>query len=191
LFTCRYIERGFYIIMTTKEIWKNIPNYKGFFQASNLGRIKSLKRKGVRNERIMNPSPNRDGYLTVCLSKPKNSKIKHSNVRTVHQLVAITFLDNKPDGTNKIVVDHINRIKKDNRLVNLQLVTNRENCTKDINNTTSKYVGVCYDKNRNKWASKIKINNKTKNLGRFQNELEAHLVYQKELKKITDEHNRK
>ena len=48
----------------------------------------------------------------------------------------------------------------------------RENCS-------SVYIGVCWFKRDKKWVAQIKINGKSKHLGYFDNELEAHLVYQK------------
>jgi hypothetical protein len=95
-------------------------------------------------------------------------------------LVGMAFLNHKPDGTNKICIDHINNDKLDNRLTNLQLITNRENTSKDRKGGTSKYVGV-RSSAINKWRAEIYINGKTKNLGTFTDEYEAHLAYQKVL----------
>jgi hypothetical protein len=94
----------------------------------------------------------------------------------------MAFLNHKPDGTNKIVVDHINNIKTDNRLVNLQLISQRENTSKDKKNGTSQYTGVCWKKSKNKFEAQININNKYKYLGLFTDEYEAHLAYEKALK---------
>jgi hypothetical protein len=85
-------------------------------------------------------------------------------------LVAMAFLNHKPDGTHKIVVDHINNNKLDNRVVNLQLISQRENLSKDRKDGTSKYVGVCWKKSRNKWQVDIKIDGKRKYLGLFTDE---------------------
>jgi hypothetical protein len=63
----------------------------------------------------------------------------------------------------------------------LQLITNRENSSKDKKNGTSQYTGVSWNKSRNKWRVYININNKNKYLGLFTDEYEAHLVYQKAL----------
>jgi ribosomal protein L15E len=72
----------------------------------------------------------------------------------------MAFLNHTPCGY-KIVVDHIdNNIKTDNRLENLQLITQRENVSKDIKNTSSKYIGVCWHKKAKKWRSSIQINGK-------------------------------
>ena len=56
------------------EIWKEIEGYEGFYSASNLGRIKSLPRRGRKSEKILNPSPNTTGYLAVQLRKDGKRK---------------------------------------------------------------------------------------------------------------------
>ena len=165
------------------EIWKDVKGYEGLYQVSNLGRLKSLKRK-VKNrwgfyytkEKIVGGYDN-DGYVAVKLTKKK----KEFNT-TIHKIVAINFLNHSYEST--LVVDHINNIRDDNRLENLQVITNRLNCSKDVKNKTSKYTGVSWSKNRKKWHSKIKIKGKTINLGRYENEYEAHLAYQKALKQL-------
>ena len=98
----------------------------------------------------------------------------------------MTFLNHKPDGTNKTVVDHKDNIKTNNYLSNLQLITNRENLIKFrlIGNYSSKYVGVYWHKRAKKWCSQIQINGKMKYLGLFVNEEEAHETYQNELKNV-------
>ena len=169
-----------------QEIWKDIPNYEGIYQVSNLGNVKSLSRlmnKGkvvfVSKEKIMNKYISKDGYYSVTLSKEKKSiTIKN------HQLVAIAFLGHKLCG-HELVIDHINDNKLDNRVDNLQIVTARYNTLKTKENYSSQYKGVIWDKERDKWISRIKINGKTNFLGRFSSEHEAHLSYQKALEEIT------
>ena len=171
--------------MNNTEIWKDIPGYEGIYQVSDIGNVKSLGREVLRNgkypikikEKILKPSPNSEGYLLVVLC---NNGLKKT--MKVHILVAMAFLNHKPDGTHKICIDHINNNKLDNRLVNLQLITNRENSSKDKKNGTSQYTGVSWNKSRNKWVVLIKIDDKLKHLGLFTDEYEAHLTYQKALK---------
>lgn len=171
------IDGVFYFM---EEIFKDIPGYNGLYQASNLGRIKSLSRK-VCNYRGCYFS--KDKFLTQRISKNYQSVRIKSGSKRVHQLVAMAFLGHIPCG-HKIVVDHINHDKLDNRLENLQLITNRENCSKDVKNKSSKYTGVSWDKARNKWQVGIKINGKRYALGRFNCEEEARKVYQNKLKEL-------
>jgi hypothetical protein len=158
------------------EIWKDIPNYEGHYQVSNLGRVKSLK---FNKKKILRANIAAKGYLAVSLCKGSfKQTIK------VHALVAAAFLGHMPDGTYKIVVDHINNIKTDNRLENLQLISQRQNAFKDRKNGTSKYLGVSWNKWNNKWTATIHINGKTKYLGYYICEFKAAMAYQKELKTI-------
>jgi hypothetical protein len=158
-----------------EEIWKDIPEYECIYQVSNLGRVKSLSNNKTRKEKILKPSKNGSGYYQVVLNK--NGKMK---TITVHKLVAVTFLNHNPDGM-KIVIDHINNVKTDNRLENLQLISARENCSKDKINGSSKYVGVYWNIRDNKWVAQITINNKRKNLGYFANQLLANEAYKNAL----------
>jgi len=151
------------------EIFKDIPEYEGIYQISNLGNVKSLYKNG--KEIILKPSVSKK-YLKVKLCK--NNKCK---TYQIHQLVAITFLKHKPNGF-KTVVDHINNIRTDNRLENLQLISQRENVSKDIVDKTSNYIGVYWDNLPSKWKSQIEINYKKVHLGYFDDELEASKIYQ-------------
>jgi hypothetical protein len=156
------------------EIWKTIPDYEDY-QVSNLGNVKSIK---WGKERVLCFAIDKDGYKKVCLSL----KGKASNF-SVHRLVALSFLHYIPNDKN-IVVDHINNIKSDNRVENLQLITIRENVTKDIKNTASKYAGVTWHKKTQKWASRILFKGRRISLGYFDNDLEASVAYNESLKYI-------
>lgn len=168
-----------------EEIWKDIPDYEGFYQVSNFGRVKGLDRKSWNGKVFFNKTGivlklklNRNGYYTVNLCKSNLKKTLR-----VHQLVAVAFLNHKIDGF-KIVVDHIDGDKKNNNVSNLQLISMRENISRSRKNGTSKYTGVCFDKYSNKWKSTIGINGKNKHLGNFKNEYDAHLAYQNALKNL-------
>lgn len=171
------------------EIWKDIKGYEDY-EVSNLGRVKSLARiittvKGSRThkEKILKPASTgnknlNNKHLAVCLTKNGKAKTKK-----VHQLVAIAFLNHKPNG-HKLVVDHIDNNPLNNKLGNLQIITNRENTSKDKKNGTSEYIGVSWNKSSNKWQSSISINSKPKHLGYFKDETKAAESYQNALKKL-------
>ncbi len=76
-------------------------------------------------------------------------------------------------------VDHKNGNSLDNRRTNLRLCTHSENQRnqKAQCGTSSRFKGVTWDKSRNKWSAKIKVDKKQINLGRFSNEIEAAAAY--------------
>ena len=108
------------------EIWKDIKGFEGLYQVSNLGRVKSLERfrKGANGslvtvkEKILKPLIDK-GYYQVCLFKQSTRK-----AYLVHRLVWSAFNGSIPEG---LQVNHINEVKSDNRLSNLNLMTAKEN----------------------------------------------------------------
>ena len=170
-----------------EEIWKDIPKYEGLYQASNLGRIKSIKRVIYKSdgtiqtlkERILSPGNDGRGYYKVLLYKNKKNK-----TFSVHKLVAMAFFGHEPCG-HKMVVNHIDNNPINNKACNLEIVTQRENVfTHHIG--TSKYKGVAWNKKSKKWESRIYINGKKKYLGLFEKEIDAHKAYQNKLKEINN-----
>jgi len=151
------------------EIWKTITDFENY-QVSNFGRIKSLK-----YGKILNPSISSNGYKNTGLFK---DKIQYKKM--VHQLVAIMFLNHIPNG-KKIVVNHKNFIRTDNRLENLEIITSRENTNKKHLKYTSKYVGVGWHKASEKWCARIVMDKKRIHIGLFINEIDAHNAYQEYL----------
>lgn len=116
---------------TPTENWKNIPGYEGRYQVSDLGRVRHLPRR-IRfvskngNEawrttvlRVCAPNVTREGYALAHLQV--------DGVRatpTVHELVLAAFVGDRPAGFD---VNHINGVKTDNRLANLEYVTRSDN----------------------------------------------------------------
>lgn len=106
-----------------KEIWKDIPNYEGLYQVSNLGRVKSFRKSSkfhCQDEFILKPSVANNGYVQVTLYKDTK---RHKFL--VHRLVAEAFLSNP---NNYPQVNH----KDENRTNNI--VTNLEWCSAEYNN---------------------------------------------------------
>ena len=114
-----------FLIVFIMEDWRDIPGYEGYYQVSNLGRVKSLDRiditkkgysrhkKGIELKVVKKGA----GYSAVHLSKNSLTEQVY-----VHRLVLEAFLFE-----SSMEINHINGNKADNRLLNLEYVTKREN----------------------------------------------------------------
>lgn len=110
------------------EVWKDIPQYEGLYQVSNLGRVKALPRertnhtggKWIQPECILSISFTADGYEKVSLTTKSHKR----KTERIHRLVALTFI---PNPLNLPEVNHINCIRDDNRPENLEWVSHEEN----------------------------------------------------------------
>lgn len=169
-----------------KEIWKDIPNYEGYYQVSNFGNVKSLPRE-VRHPKggitklkgkTLALCIGSMGYYIVILRIKGNKKTKR-----VHQLVAEAFLGHKPCGYTK-VVNHIDFNPLNNHVNNLEIITQRKNTNQKHLKSKSKYVGVTWRKAKKKWVATIRIGNKRKQIGSFTDEKEASKAYKREVKRI-------
>lgn len=94
-------------------------DYEGLYQVSSEGRIRSLNYRKRGYSFIMSPGRDKDGYRYICLMK--NGKKKWFKV---HRLVWEAFNGPIPYGYE---INHLNEIKDDNRLVNLSLVSHKQN----------------------------------------------------------------
>jgi len=104
------------------EIWKDVPDYEGLYQVSNLGRVKSLERTRKGNggsickvkEKLLSLKIDKYGY--VCYTLCKDGRLFYF---TAHRLVALAFIDNpNPYSFNQI--NHIDGNKRNNTSQNLE-----------------------------------------------------------------------
>lgn len=115
-----------------KEIWKNIEGYENYYQVSNYGKVKSLKRIIIRGdnkpypqkEQLLKPGKTKKGYLQVALTKEFKTKPCR-----VHRLVAQAFI---PNQNNLPQVNHIDGNKENNNVSNLEWVSNYDNMQHSI-----------------------------------------------------------
>jgi len=110
----------------TNESWKEIAGYEGYYEVSNLGRVRSVKRVvkdsvgriGVKEGTIRAIGYNKRGYLCVGLHRDGKRWMAPP-----HRLVAIAFI---PNPENKPTVNHISGDKGDNSVNNLEWATYQE-----------------------------------------------------------------
>lgn len=130
------------------EIWLPIKGFENLYEISNMGKVKSLAREWIagnntvqrHKDYILTPSYTNkggSGYLQVLLYDGKGHRYR----KKIHKLVAEMFLE-KPIN-NKLVLDHINGIKTDNRVENLRWVTHYENSVGNPNTPTTPNKPVC------------------------------------------------
>lgn len=107
--------------------WKDIPGFEGFYQVSNIGKIKSLARVVMRKngskctvkERILKTRLNNRGYeiVTLCI----DCNFTH---HTVHKLVALAFYGERPTGHE---IAHFDGVRNNNKVENIRYATKKDN----------------------------------------------------------------
>tara|TARA_R110000868_G_scaffold50875_5_gene162001 strand:+ start:358 stop:1062 length:705 start_codon:yes stop_codon:yes gene_type:complete len=146
-----------FIMENTEEIWKQVVGYEGHYEVSNLGNVRSLKWNKFTDIKLITT---RNGYLSAGLWMNNINKIF-----MVHKLVAMAFLNHKPNKFDTLVIDHIDRNRLNNNISNLRLVSQRENCIKEP--PKSGYLGVQYNGLNKKWHVRPRINKKTRHFAYF------------------------
>lgn len=133
-------------ITENEEVWKPVVDYENFYEISSLGRIRSLdtiinfrtknglyrRRKNIG--RVLVLSYDSGGYLIVCLCV---SSVRRTLL--VHRLVGLTFILNP---LNKPQINHINGIRHDNRIENLEWNTRSENQSHSFRELNRKQSGT-------------------------------------------------
>jgi hypothetical protein len=97
-----------------EEIFKPVLNYEGLYEVSNQGVIRNVK-----TGKTLKPACNYKGYPVVSLYKDGEPRSF-----LVHRIVWMAFFGSIP---NNLQINHINEVKTDNRLENLECVTAAEN----------------------------------------------------------------
>lgn len=161
--------------------------YKGLatnVEVNKLGNIKKVKTNfctsynlGVMN--IEDRLPKSNGYYLISI-QIENIGFKFIYV---HQLIAAAFLGYEFGG--ELVVDHIDNNKLNNRLDNLQVISNRENISKGLALYRDLPTGVHYISNRDVYRARIQINKKKISLGYYKDPITASKAYNKALKQLS------
>ena len=114
------------------EVWKPVKGFEGFYEVSNLGQVKTVERTILRKtalgkfseyvvkEAIKKPYQNKIGYVTIAIVKENKTITTY-----LHRIIAEAFVERVSELDN--VVNHINGIKNDNRIENLEWVTSSIN----------------------------------------------------------------
>lgn len=111
------VSRMMVFYFMENETWKDAIGYEGIYKVSNTGIIKSDR---YGKFKTMMPTTNSTGYMAVGLIDKNNIRKKC----LIHRIVALAFI---PNPENKKTVNHINGIKSDNRVENLEWNTHQEN----------------------------------------------------------------
>ncbi|MBR1646002.1 MAG: NUMOD4 motif-containing HNH endonuclease [Selenomonadaceae bacterium] len=98
------------------EVWRDVKNYEGLYQVSNMGRVRSFRGSKIQ---ILHGHINLNGYVTVTFTLKGNCKAFF-----VHALVAQAFI---PNPGKKDTVNHKRGRKSDNRVSELEWMTRSEN----------------------------------------------------------------
>lgn len=155
------------------ESWKKIEGFSNY-SISNYGRIRNDKLN-----RFLEGRPTIQYYIHVCLTDDDGNKKE----KYIHRLVASAFCEN-PNNHNE--VDHIDGRKNNNDYTNLRFVSRNENSRnkKKRENCSSKYIGVCRNKNYDCWTAQLTVSKKKLYLGNYPTEEQAFDAFKKKVSEL-------
>lgn len=137
-----------------QEIYKDIPEFEGYYQVSNLGNVKSLGMYNNRNPKILVQESSKS--KTATYKRVKLHKDGEITRFLVHRLVAIAFIENPK---NKPQVNHIDNDTTNNVVPNLEWCTGSENMVHSHNQNRQEAVKKAAAEGRAK-AAKLKAETK-------------------------------
>ena len=156
------------------ELWKPIPGLPDY-EASNLGQVRSLK---FGRTHVLAQIRHHKGYLRTKITQKGKSK-----AMGIHRLVYSAFVRPLLDTE---CIDHINRIKDDNRPENLRVATNAENIMNSLSrkNRKRKHLPKGVQDIGNGYTALIRNGDKLLYLGRYKTPEEAAVVYNRKAKEL-------
>lgn len=169
---------------------KDIKGYEGTYQISSDGVVRSLDRTVTKSDGRKRhfkgytkvPFMHEEGYPLVVLSL--NGK---KRIHRVHRLVAEAFIENP---LNLPEVNHINAIRDDNRVENLEWCDSSHNSrhtfetSRNFGKKTGKPRGISFNKKMNQWVSTFGYRGDREHLGYFKNKSDAYKAYFTRFKQI-------
>ena len=109
--------------MSENEVWRDVVGYEGLYEVSDKGNIYSVERISSQGKKCggltLKPIHDKNGYLTVALYENGLGKNKK-----IHRLVSEAFL---PNPNNYPEVNHIDEVKDNNNVNNLEWCTREYN----------------------------------------------------------------
>jgi len=152
--------------MTDPIFLADVKGYEGLYGVTDDGNVYSFVR-----DRFLK-SNKQFGYPMVALSKKDDGSILHR----VHRLMAEAYI---PNPKNLPCVDHIDRNRSNNNLINLRWASHEQNAANvgPSSRSSSKYKGVKWCEPKNAWKVTIKVDKKPKIIGYFVDELKAAKAY--------------
>jgi hypothetical protein len=190
----RHLCKHFYVMKKELE-WKWIEGFEGSYKIYRNGDVFRVEGMTTRvNHGVLKPYPlnamkmkkiiYNTGYYKICLTKTATKKARQF---LLHRLIALHFIENP---NNHKEVDHINRIRTDNRIENLRWASRSTNALNRVQtkrkDNKSGYVGVTFERKICKYRAFIYDRKKLKNirLGNFDTAIEASIAYNEASKKM-------